>query len=59
MSGGIISLFVCPPLIDYLIKNYNWELTFSICAGLILHTVVCGVLIRPIKPAPVSELKEL
>lgn len=59
MAGSGVGSFVFAPLIGYLIKHHSWEFTFSICACFILQTVICGALMRPIKPVPASKLKEL
>jgi MFS family permease len=54
MAGSGVGSFVFSPFIGYLIKNYDWKFTFSICACIILQTVVCGALMRPLKPQPVD-----
>lgn len=54
MAGSGVGSFVFAPLIGYLIKTYDWKFTFSICACIILQTTLCGALMRPIEPVPVT-----
>lgn len=54
MAGSGVGSFVFAPLIGYLIKTYDWKFTFSICACIILQTTLCGALMRPLEPVPIS-----
>ena len=58
MAGSGVGSFVLAPIIGYLIKTYDWRFTFAICACIILQTVVCGALMKPLKPVPISKVDD-
>lgn len=57
MAGSGVGSFAFAPIIEYLIEHYDWKFTMSICASIILQTVVCGALLRPINPKRSSSRK--
>ncbi|KAK6196069.1 hypothetical protein SNE40_001364 [Patella caerulea] len=46
-SSAGVSLFVFPPLTQYLIDTYNLQDTFLLLGAIGFHSVVCGALMRP------------
>jgi len=63
MAGSGLGSFVLPPLIEYLIKHYDWKFTLSVCAGGILICCIFGAFLRPLNPKSTSnksvELKNM
>jgi len=48
MAGSGVGSFVFSPLIQYLIRTYDWKFTISVCSSIILQACVCGALLRPL-----------
>ncbi|XP_022090856.1 monocarboxylate transporter 13-like isoform X1 [Acanthaster planci] len=47
-TGPGIAIFVLPPLLDYLIKNYGWRGSLLIQGAIGMHTVAAAALFRPL-----------
>jgi len=50
MAGSGVGSFVFAPLLQLLIKHFDWKFATSICSCIILQTCVCGALLRPLNP---------
>jgi len=58
MAGSGVGSFVFAPLIQGLIKHFDWKFATSICSCIILQTCVCGALLRPLNPGESSSSKK-
>jgi hypothetical protein len=43
----ILFFYLRPPLVNYLIENYGWQITMIILGGITLQACVLGALLRP------------
>lgn len=48
-SGAGFGVFVCAPLLQYLIRMYAWKGAVLIFSGVMMQFCVCAVLMRPLK----------
>lgn len=48
-SGAGFGVFVCAPLLQYLIKTYAWQGAVLIFSGIMAQFCVCAVLMRPLQ----------
>lgn len=48
VAGSGIGTFVFSPLTQFLMDRYSWQGAFIILSGILLNTVVCGALFRPL-----------
>ncbi|CAH1796578.1 unnamed protein product [Owenia fusiformis] len=49
-SGSGIGTFVFSPLIEGLINSYTWRGTMLILSAVVMNTLLCGAVFRPIEP---------
>lgn len=52
VAGSGIGTFLFAPLIQYLMDNWGWRLSFVLLAGVLLNMVVCGALMRDLEWTP-------
>ncbi|XP_050702278.1 uncharacterized protein LOC126988265 [Eriocheir sinensis] len=52
VAGSGIGTFLFAPLIQYLMDNWGWRLSFILLAGVLLNMVVCGALMRDLEWTP-------
>lgn len=57
MAGSGLGSVVLTPLIEYLNTHYDWRMTMSVCAALLLQCCVCGSLMMPLNSKPKSSTK--
>ncbi|ESP02002.1 hypothetical protein LOTGIDRAFT_212648 [Lottia gigantea] len=50
VCGSGVGTFVFAPLSKYLLDIYDWKNALLILAGIVLNGIVCGALMRPLKP---------
>lgn len=55
MAGSGVGSFVFAPVLQALIKHFDWKFATSICSCIILQTCVCGALLRPLNPGASSS----
>ncbi|KAK3092080.1 hypothetical protein FSP39_025025 [Pinctada imbricata] len=49
--GSGVGTLIFAPLLEYLIKAYDWRCAILITAGVVANTVVCGAVNRPFNPS--------
>ncbi|KAG0710024.1 Monocarboxylate transporter 12 [Chionoecetes opilio] len=52
VAGSGIGTFLFAPLIQHLMDNWGWRLSFILLAGVLLNMVVCGALMRDLEWTP-------
>ncbi|KAK3871733.1 hypothetical protein Pcinc_023147 [Petrolisthes cinctipes] len=52
VAGSGIGTFLFAPLIQHLMDDWGWRLSFIILAGIFLNMVVCGALMRDLEWTP-------
>ncbi|XP_069108019.1 monocarboxylate transporter 12-like [Argopecten irradians] len=55
VSGSGVGALVMAPTIEFLLELYGWQGTIWIMSAIVLNTVVCGALYRPVCSASSSE----
>ncbi|VDP22181.1 unnamed protein product, partial [Soboliphyme baturini] len=59
VCGSGLGTFTFAPLIDFLLEKYLWQGTLIILAGILLHLMVCGALMRELEwPEDTFEYKK-
>ena len=49
MAGSGIGTMIFAPITELLLQHYQWRGTLLICSAVLLNTVVCGAIFRPLK----------
>lgn len=50
LCGAGIGTTLLPPLLDLMLRTFDWKQSFMIMSLIVLSCVACGVALRPIKP---------
>ncbi|XP_033645423.1 monocarboxylate transporter 13-like [Asterias rubens] len=58
-SGPGLAIFICPPLLDYLVDTYGWRGSFLIQGAFAMHTVAAAALFRPVRLRRLEKLNDL
>lgn len=54
-SGECVFAMIFSPFFQWLIESYTWQGAVLVIGGLQLNLCVCGALMRPLQPNPVSQ----
>lgn len=58
-SGECVFAVAFSPFFQWLIETYSWQGALLIIGGLQLNLLVCGALMKPLKPKPFSQIPNL